>query len=56
MSGEVYITRLSKFLPNNPVSNEEMEEILGPHVVRVAKDISRALQLREDDLTARDRS
>ena len=25
----VYITRLSKFLPNDPVSNEEMEEVLG---------------------------
>ncbi|MCB0700952.1 MAG: beta-ketoacyl-ACP synthase III [Chitinophagales bacterium] len=25
----VYITRLSKFLPNEPVENEEMEEILG---------------------------
>lgn len=26
---EVYITRISKFLPNQPVSNEEMEEKLG---------------------------
>lgn len=26
---EVYITRVAKFLPNNPVSNEEMEEYLG---------------------------
>lgn len=26
---EVYITRLSKFLPNEPVGNEEMESILG---------------------------
>ncbi|MGN7820388.1 beta-ketoacyl-ACP synthase III [Chitinophaga sp. 22536] len=26
---EVYITRLSKFLPNKPVENEEMESILG---------------------------
>lgn len=26
---EVYITRLSKFLPNEPVSNDEMETILG---------------------------
>ncbi len=29
MSKEVYITRLAKFLPNNPVSNDEMEGILG---------------------------
>ena len=29
MSKEVYITRLSKFLPNNPVSNDEMEGLLG---------------------------
>ena len=26
---EVYITRLSKFLPNEPVGNDEMESILG---------------------------
>jgi 3-oxoacyl-[acyl-carrier-protein] synthase-3 len=29
LSKEVYITRLAKFLPNNPVSNDEMEGILG---------------------------
>lgn len=29
MSKEVYITRLAKFLPNSPVSNDEMESILG---------------------------
>lgn len=29
MSKEVYITRVAKFLPNNPVSNDEMEGILG---------------------------
>src|SRR3954469_21319794 len=26
---EVYITRLSKFLPNEPVANDDMESILG---------------------------
>ncbi|GAA3593253.1 beta-ketoacyl-ACP synthase III [Flavivirga amylovorans] len=26
---DVYITRISKFLPNNPISNDEMENILG---------------------------
>ena len=29
MPDAVYITRLSKFLPNEPVSNEQMEEYLG---------------------------
>ena len=26
---EVYITKSSKFLPNNPISNDEMENMLG---------------------------
>jgi hypothetical protein len=26
---EVYITGISKFLPNDPVSNDEMEEYIG---------------------------
>ncbi|MCD4683549.1 MAG: hypothetical protein K8R86_09730, partial [Bacteroidales bacterium] len=29
MSNSVYITRIARFLPNNPVSNEEMESYLG---------------------------
>lgn len=29
MSKEVYITRLSKFMPNKPVSNDDMEKYLG---------------------------
>jgi 3-oxoacyl-[acyl-carrier-protein] synthase III len=29
MTNEVYITKLTKFLPNKPVSNDEMEEYLG---------------------------
>src|SRR3954465_6111984 len=29
MDRSVYITRLSKFLPNDPISNDEMENILG---------------------------
>ncbi|MCT4639920.1 MAG: beta-ketoacyl-ACP synthase III [Bacteroidales bacterium] len=29
MLKEVYITKLSKFLPNNPVSNDEIEDYLG---------------------------
>ena len=26
---KVYINRIAKYLPNNPISNEEMEGILG---------------------------
>lgn len=29
MSNEVFITKITKFLPNRPVSNDEMEEYLG---------------------------
>jgi 3-oxoacyl-[acyl-carrier-protein] synthase III len=29
MSNEVYITKLAKFLPNKPISNDEMEDYLG---------------------------
>lgn len=29
MLNEVYITRISKFLPNQPISNDEMEDVLG---------------------------
>jgi 3-oxoacyl-[acyl-carrier-protein] synthase-3 len=29
LMGEVYITRIGKFLPNDPISNEEMEDYLG---------------------------
>ncbi len=29
LTNQVYISRTSKFLPNNPVSNDEMEEYLG---------------------------
>ena len=29
MSRSVYITRLAKFLPNEPIANEEIEDILG---------------------------
>src|ERR1035437_7597951 len=29
MTNEVYITRLTKFLPNEPISNDEMEDYLG---------------------------
>ncbi len=51
MPGEVYITRLSKFLPNAPVDNEEMEEILG----KIGGKPSRAkhLVLRNNQITNR---
>ncbi len=51
MPGEVYITRLSKFLPNAPVTNEEMEEILG----KIGDKSSRAkyLVLRNNQITNR---
>jgi 3-oxoacyl-[acyl-carrier-protein] synthase-3 len=29
MTGKAYITQLSAFLPNNPISNDEMESVLG---------------------------
>ena len=29
MNRSVYITKIASFLPNDPVSNEEMENILG---------------------------
>ena len=29
MSNQVYINNIAKFLPNEPVSNDEMESILG---------------------------
>ncbi len=29
MSNEVFITGITKYLPNNPVSNDEMEDYLG---------------------------
>ena len=28
MTNEVYINNISKFLPNNPISNDEMEDSL----------------------------
>jgi len=28
MTNEVYINNISKFLPNNPISNDEMEDYL----------------------------
>ena len=48
---QVYITRLSKFLPNEPVSNDEMEGILG--MVNGKPSRARALVLRNNGIKAR---
>ena len=47
----VYITRLSKFLPNEPVANEEMEGILGMVSERSSK--AQAIVLRNNGIKTR---
>jgi 3-oxoacyl-[acyl-carrier-protein] synthase-3 len=47
----VYITRIEKFLPNDPVSNNEMEKILGMVDGRESK--SRVLILRSNGIKTR---
>jgi 3-oxoacyl-[acyl-carrier-protein] synthase III len=47
----VYITRLSKFLPNEPVSNNEIEEIIGKISDRTSK--AQALVLRKNGIKTR---
>lgn len=51
MNRSVYITRLASFLPNDPVSNEEMENILG----RINNQASKAkpLILRNNQIKTR---
>jgi 3-oxoacyl-[acyl-carrier-protein] synthase-3 len=51
MSNEVYITGISKFLPNGPVSNDEMEEYLGMIDNRPSK--ARRIVLRNNGITNR---
>lgn len=48
---DVYITKLSSFLPNNPISNEEMEEYLG--FINGAKSKSRRIVLRSNGIEQR---
>ncbi|KAB1069012.1 beta-ketoacyl-ACP synthase III [Tamlana haliotis] len=48
---DVYITRTSKFLPNNPVSNEEMESKLGMLNGKASK--GRRIVLRNNKITTR---
>lgn len=48
---EVYITRTASFLPNNPISNDEMEEYLG--FINGAASRTRALILRNNKIKQR---
>ncbi len=47
----VYITRLSKYLPNDPVGNDEMEEVLGMVNGRPSK--ARSIVLRNNGIKTR---
>ncbi len=51
MPAEVYITAISKFLPNNPVSNPEMEEYLG--MIDNMPSRARRIVLRNNGITNR---
>ncbi len=51
MSNEVYITNISKFLPNRPVSNDEMEDYLGMIGNRPSK--ARRIVLRNNGIVNR---
>lgn len=48
---EVYITRISKFLPNNPVSNDEMESRLG--LINGVTSKARRIVLRNNQIKTR---
>ena len=48
---KVYITALSKFLPNNPISNEEMEDYLG--LINDKPSRSRSIILRNNKIKTR---
>lgn len=47
----VYITRLSKYLPNEPIGNDEMEQVLG--MVNGKPSKARALVLRNNGIKSR---
>ena len=51
MSSKVYINKIEKILPNNPVSNDEMEVILGKINNKASK--SRRLILRNNGIKTR---
>ncbi len=48
---EVYINAISKFLPNEPVSNDQMEHVLG--IVNGAPSRARSIVLRNNKITTR---
>ncbi|WP_223032178.1 beta-ketoacyl-ACP synthase III [Hanstruepera marina] len=48
---EVYITKISKFLPNRPISNDEMEEKLG--VINGKSSKGRRIVLRNNQIKTR---
>ncbi len=48
---DVYITRASKYLPNNPVSNDEMESYLG--LINEAASKARRIILRNNGIMSR---
>src|SRR5690606_3868163 len=51
MSAKVYINKIEKFLPNNPVSNDEMEAVLGEINNKPSKSIR--LMLRNNGIQTR---
>jgi 3-oxoacyl-[acyl-carrier-protein] synthase III len=51
MKRNVYITRLSKYLPNDPVSNDEMEDILG--LINGSSSKAKPLILRNNQIKTR---
>lgn len=51
MSAKVYINNIAKFLPNNPISNDEMEQILGQ--INDSPSKSRRLILRNNGIQKR---
>jgi len=48
---KVYINAIAKFLPNNPISNDRMEEVLG--VVNGVRSRARSIVLRNNRITSR---
>lgn len=48
---DVYITRAGKYLPNEPVSNDEMEEVLG--MINDTTSKARRIVLRNNGITSR---
>jgi 3-oxoacyl-[acyl-carrier-protein] synthase III len=51
MTQSVYINRIAKYLPGEPVGNEEMEDYLG--LVNMKKSRSKAITLRHNKITNR---